>query len=120
MVLSNNEATLGSFSGIAPREKRMIAMLRVTLLTSSFFLPTAMADSCKGEEITFSFSNIKANQAFSLVANYADLKLVMDGDINESKPIRFSCLHWRKAATHLAEEFDVNLKIYNGKMYVEP
>ncbi len=98
----------------------MMTMLHVTLLAFTVFLSNAMADDCTGEELTFSFSKIKANEAFSLVANYADLQLVMDHTINESRPIRFKCLHWRKAATHLAREFDLSLKIYNGKMYVDP
>ena len=67
----------------------------------------------------FLFSNIQANTAFSLVANFAGLKLEIDERIKRSKPIRFDCMHWRKAVAHRAKEFDIGLKIYNGKMVID-
>jgi hypothetical protein len=53
------------------------------------------------------------------VADFASLQLEMDKSINRSQPIEFDCMHWKKAASHLAKEFDVRLKIYNGRMYID-
>jgi hypothetical protein len=83
------------------------------------YLPTAATGSCAGEQIKFSFSNIPARIAFSLVADFASLKLEIDESIKRSRPIKFECMHWRKAASHMAKKFDVELKIYNGRMRVQ-
>ena len=93
--------------------------LRIIFLALLFHLNPAFAGNCTGEQIEFSFSSIAARSAFSLVADFAGLQLEMDESIERSQPINFDCMHWRKAASHLANEFDLRLKIYNGKMYVD-
>ena len=98
---------------------RMNIKLRIILLALLFHLPSAFAGNCTGEQIEFSFSNISAQTAFSIVADFASLQLEIDESIKRSKPIRFDCMHWRKAASRFANEFDVKLKIYNGRMYVD-
>ena len=97
----------------------MTAKLRIIFLAFLFNIPTTYAGNCTGEEIEFSFSNISARTAFSLVADFSSLQLEMDESITRSQAIKFDCMHWRKAATHLAKAFDVELKIHNGKMYVD-
>lgn len=93
--------------------------LRIFLLALLFHLPSAFAGNCTGEQIEFSFSNISARTAFSIVADFARLQLEIDESINRSRPINFDCMHWKKAASHLANEFDVKLKFYNGRMYID-
>jgi len=96
----------------------MKTKFEIFFLAILFYLPAGASGSCTGEQIEFSFANIPARTAFSLVADFASLQLEIDESINRSRPIKFECMHWRKAASHLASEFDVELKINNGKMYV--
>ena len=96
-------------------------MTKVRIISLAILLHTSpvAAANCTGEQIEFSFANIPAHTAFSLVADFASLQLEIDESIKKSRPINFDCMHWRKAASHLAKEFDVDLKIYNGRMYVD-
>ena len=74
--------------------------------------------SCSDDELTFAFANIKAVKAFSLLSGFAGLSLDIDNTITESGPIKFDCMHWQEAASFLADEFDLKLKIAGGVMRV--
>jgi len=84
---------------------RMKPGLRALSLSVLLFLSSAAAGNCTGEQIKFSFASISAHTAFSLIADFAGLELDMDKTINRSEPVKFDCMHWRKAASFLAREF---------------
>lgn len=97
---------------------RMKSKLRIISFTVLIFLSSAAAGSCSEEQIKFSFANISAQTAFSLVADFAGLELSIDKTTKQSQTIKFDCMHWKKAASYMAKEYNVELKIYNGTMYV--
>ena len=74
--------------------------------------------SCGGDELSFSFANLQVVKAYSLLSDFAGLELDIDTAITESGPIKFDCMHWKKAAAYLAEEFDLKMKIEDGVMRV--
>jgi len=93
--------------------------LLAAIFTATVFLSSVAEASCADEEVRFSFANIQAKTAFSLLADFAGLELDIDESIDTTRAIDFDCMHWRKAASFLAAEFGVNLKIYNGFIYVD-
>jgi len=96
----------------------MKTRLLIAIFSALVFVAPVAEANCSGEEVRFSFENIGANTAFTLLANFAGMKLEIDDSISESQAINFDCMHWKKAASYLSEEFDVRLKISNGVMRV--
>ncbi len=78
---------------------------------------TALAN-CAGEEVRFTFDELKVRSFFELIADFAGLRLQIDPEIVQSGPVNFDCTYWLIAAENIAREYNLTLKINNGVMYV--
>ena len=93
---------------------RIQILIGITLALSSL----STYANCSGDELKFAFKNIQAAKAFSLLSDFAGMTLDIDPAIIESGPIKFDCMRWREAASYLADEFDLELKIAGGVIRV--
>ena len=76
------------------------------------------AANCPEGELSFSFRNLEAKKAFAIFASFASLKAEVDQGISYTSPINFDCTPWKVAAQNLADRYNLDLRIENGKMHV--
>jgi hypothetical protein len=96
----------------------MKALLLGAMLAAGLSFPASAGQCEKGDEITFSFSNLEVKAAFAIIADAAGLKPRIDSSINASEAMRFTCMSWRVIAEDLARRHNLRLKIEGGVLQV--
>jgi len=84
----------------------------------SFFNPSAYADDCRDDTVSFNFDELEVKMAFALIADFAKLTPNIDPSIPYSAAIRFKCVRWEVAARNLADKYDLILRVENRTLYV--
>jgi type II secretory pathway component HofQ len=94
--------------------------LSVALLVAVLWAcPSFAQQHCTGNPtISMNFRDLNVITAYSIMADFAGCKLVMDDSIQASGPMHFTEVPWRDVAQSLANEYKLTVEIRDGIMTV--
>ena len=72
-----------------------------------------------GKYITLEAQNIKANEVFSMLADFSGYSLLMDANINREISVNSTEVPWDQALDKIAAFLNLKAKIFNSIIYVD-